>query len=487
MRRRNRIVNIINATITIVAILAIVIILFSVKNKKYEIDIKSAISMRTNLTIIDCEYYDEVIKVLNKGVFKKTSKNYGGLQKTLRVDTGDDFYEFTVYEEENVITYKKDDTLYVNKDKKYVKSVADAIRKYDYALVNLDAATIQYYNGKMEFDTKYNVKINGDNTILLTLNKNISKVNFYRIFNDGSEILISKAEDILPGEKIAYYIDIDKIKNIRIEVTDDYKTNIYQSYIEKGRMKFTEITKKPEIVLNPTDLELLVGDEVDVSIENFDGLVEWYSEDENVAVAYNGIVQAVALGTTRVYVITQNNEYIYMNVSVVKPKMVPVNTITFVDKEVEVGVYATHQLKVNILPENATNQKLQWSSSDAKIAIVDSNGVVTGLKEGSAYITVKSNNGVTATCKVEVRLIYLEDISLNYETYDLKVGETLDLDVIFNPSNASIKDITWTTSSTVVAGVDASGLVTAKKSGTTKITATSKNGHTATCIIKVTN
>ena len=66
------------------------------------------------------------------------------------------------------------------------------------------------------------------------------------------------------------------------------------------------------------------------------------------------------------------------------------------------------------------------------------------------------------------------------------VNEIKDLDVTFDPVDASIRDILWQTKDSYVATVDASGVVTAKDYGKTVITATTKNGKSATCIINVT-
>ena len=150
-------------------------------------------------------------------------------------------------------------------------------------------------------------------------------------------------------------------------------------------------------------------------------------------------------------------------------------------------MYNTYQLSVVIEPEDATNKKLQWSSSNPRVAMVDENGLVTGLNSGKAIISVRSSNGLVKTCEVIVTVIEVKDITLNHEKYDLEIGETLNLDVVFNPENASIKDVKWTTSDIFVADVDASGLVEARGVGVATITVTTKNGITKTCIINVKN
>lgn len=484
MRRRNRIVKIINVSITITAILLVLLIIFLVKNKKYDINIKNATSIKSDINIIDCTYYDKVLEVLNKGKYKKTDKIYGGLHKTINIIADNTYYEFKVYEDKNIITYKDGDELYFSNDVNYIKEVVEVITRYDYSLVKLDAVKIDYYNKKYDFDSTYTVDLKGKNTLVININKSVTNVKFYQIFNDESEILISDAKDLVKDDKIVYYID--KNDNFKIEVIDEYKTNIYKGYIDNNKLKFIELTKEPEIVLNPTDLELLIDDVVEVSVENFNGLVDWYSEDEKVVTVTDGKIKAVGLGKTRVYVITQNKEYYYMNVSVDKPKSVVVEELKLSDKSIDLGMYVTYQLKAEVLPENATNKKLQWSSSNPKVAMVDEYGLVTGLSSGNAIISVRSSNGLIKNCEVKVTIIELKSIKLNHTNYDLKLGEKLDLDVTFSPTNASIKDVKWSTSDVFVATVDSAGNVEAKGVGKVNITVTTKNGLSSTCTINVT-
>ena len=60
-------------------------------------------------------------------------------------------------------------------------------------------------------------------------------------------------------------------------------------------------------------------------------------------------------------------------------------------------------LKATINPSDTTDSKvLTWTTSDSKVATVDSNGKVTGVSEGKATITVRTSNGKTASCKVAV-------------------------------------------------------------------------------------
>ncbi len=87
-------------------------------------------------------------------------------------------------------------------------------------------------------------------------------------------------------------------------------------------------------------------------------------------------------------------------------KIVPIGVsgVTLNNNDVSIDIYSSLALKATVKPDNATNKKVTWSSDNEKIAKVSSEGVVTGVSEGTASITVKTEDGnKTATCKVTVK------------------------------------------------------------------------------------
>ena len=146
-------------------------------------------------------------------------------------------------------------------------------------------------------------------------------------------------------------------------------------------------------------------------------------------------------------------------------------------------------LTATITPSNATGDKtVKWSSSNAEVAAVDSNGKVTAKKAGTAVITATSSNRKTASCTVTVKQkeIAITGISLNKSTTSITEGESETLTATITPSNATgDKTVKWSSSNAEVAAVDSNGKVTAKKAGTAVITATSSNGKTASCTVTV--
>lgn len=151
------------------------------------------------------------------------------------------------------------------------------------------------------------------------------------------------------------------------------------------------------------------------------------------------------------------------------------------------------QLTATVLPTNATNQSLTWSSSVEGVATVDSTGKVTAIKAGTTVITAtaKDDSGISASCTVQVTVptVKVTGITLNKTTASVVKGKTVALTATVTPDTATDKTIKWTTSNKNVATVSTDGVVTAKAAGTAIITATAADdsGVKATCKITVTN
>ena len=157
--------------------------------------------------------------------------------------------------------------------------------------------------------------------------------------------------------------------------------------------------------------------------------------------------------------------------------------------ELEVG--KTKTVNATVLPENASNKDLVWSSSDENVATVD-NGVITALKEGNAVITVKTVDGYkSASLDVKVvttpAVIHVESISLDKTELDMVTGDRISLSATVLPADAADKSISWSSSDENIATVNKNGKVIAVNAGKATITATTVDGgYTASCAINVT-
>lgn len=173
-------------------------------------------------------------------------------------------------------------------------------------------------------------------------------------------------------------------------------------------------------------------------------------------------------------------------VKVVAGAPISVTGVSLSRSTATVDVGANVSLTATVTPSNATNRNVIWSSSNAAIASV-SNGVVTGVAEGTATITATTADGAkTATCTVTVNkpIVAVSSISLDLSSVEVKLSETFTFQPTVLPENATDKTITWQSSNTSVATI-ANGVVTPVSVGQTTITATSNNAKTATSVVTI--
>ena len=145
------------------------------------------------------------------------------------------------------------------------------------------------------------------------------------------------------------------------------------------------------------------------------------------------------------------------------------------------------KIRYSVLPNNATNTNVTFKSLNEKVAIVDANGVVTGVSEGNADIVITTEEGgFEAKCTVRVDGIDARGIErVGDKTVTMGLNQTRQLQVKITPSDTTNKNVQWTSSNNSVATVDSNGVVTSKNSGSTIITATTHNGLKTEFFIEV--
>ncbi len=170
-----------------------------------------------------------------------------------------------------------------------------------------------------------------------------------------------------------------------------------------------------------------------------------------------------------------------------------VKSVTLNKHEITLEEEGAESLVATILPENALNKKLNWSSSNEDVAMVSGLGKVRALSAGTAIITVSSDEDETIkdTCTVRVnakdRTVHVESVSLNKETLTIEKGDIEVLTATVLPNNATDKSVTWNSDNTSVATVE-NGVVTAVSKGKANITVSTTDGaKTATCEVTVTD
>ena len=228
--------------------------------------------------------------------------------------------------------------------------------------------------------------------------------------------------------------------------------------------------------------ELLTLTATVVPADAFDKTVTWITSDESIAtVDGNGVVTAVAEGTATITATAGGHSAACL---ITVEKGIGVSGITLQDRAflVEGEVLS---LTANIVPNNATNKTVIWSTSDERIASVDANGVVTAVAEGRATITATSG-GHSAVCLITVEKgIAVSGITLSQSSVFLTEGKYITLTATVAPDDATNKTVIWSSSNERIASVNANGVVGAHNVGTITITANA-GGKKAVCVVTVT-
>ncbi|MDD6928748.1 MAG: Ig-like domain-containing protein [Porphyromonas sp.] len=214
--------------------------------------------------------------------------------------------------------------------------------------------------------------------------------------------------------------------------------------------------------------------------------LNWTVKDSSVAsVDNNGNVTALKLGATEITVAATDGSGVTSTVKVnVIPTMaesIAINTPT------STTLKAGESIKLNatVLPETTTDKSINWSTSDAAIATVDSEGNVIAVGVGTVEITATTSNGKTSTITLTIDPTLAESITLTPAMASILIGESISMVVSVSPATTTNKSVTWTSSNPEVASVDDSGNVTGLDVGNVEITATTADGSSLKAVSKI--
>lgn len=161
--------------------------------------------------------------------------------------------------------------------------------------------------------------------------------------------------------------------------------------------------------------------------------------------------------------------------------------LTLSQEEVSMKIDEYFQLDGYVVPSHADNKELVWKSSDSSIVEVKDSGLLIGKGTGTAQITATTTDGTKISKTIDVTVgRAVESIAIENAPKSLKVGETAQLSVTVKPDDASVKDVTWTSSNPSALYVDEDGMVTAlKKATNVRITAKSVDNPKISTNVKI--
>ena len=215
--------------------------------------------------------------------------------------------------------------------------------------------------------------------------------------------------------------------------------------------------------------------------------VTWSSKNPAIAtVDEGGMVTGVKKGTATIVATAADGSKATGTVMITVTQ--PVTSINITQADIPVVIGRTAQAKIQVLPADANDKTVTWSTSDTAIATVR-NGQITGVKAGVCTVTCTSNSNpdVSASATVTVSQPVTKIVNVNDPSeLTLKTGESGQLRWSVEPDDATNKGLTFKSQAPKVATVDANGMVTAVGRGVANIIATAQDGSKKQGTVKVT-
>lgn len=234
------------------------------------------------------------------------------------------------------------------------------------------------------------------------------------------------------------------------------------------------------ISLEPPTLSLIEGDTERLSLkiipDNADVQnVSWESTNSNIATVSSGVVQAISAGSASIKA-TAGGKTASCSVTVM-PKNVAVSSVTLNSNSLSLVKGTKETLIAIVLPENATEKTITWSSSNDGVAAVSQTGEVSAISAGNAVITAAAG-GSSATCQVTVTnplesISFIDGVGLVVDDM-----EKHRVSIVLNPEDASVSDLVWKVEDENILAIDSEDgalvrYVKAVNNGTTAISVSS--------------
>ena len=215
----------------------------------------------------------------------------------------------------------------------------------------------------------------------------------------------------------------------------------------------------------------------------------WTVSNNNIAyIDSTGLLSARGNGNITVTAISQDGSGLTATMLVsLSNQPVLTNTLALNAAGGASGIYTalgTLQINPTFSPANTTNQDLVWTVDNPNFAVVDENGLVTALRNGTVTITATTQDGTGLIESISLVIanqpIPLNTLQIRASSFNISSSrDTLQLSTLYNPTNATNTTVTWYSSHPQIATVSNAGILSAVADGTVTITALAQDGSAA--------
>ena len=234
--------------------------------------------------------------------------------------------------------------------------------------------------------------------------------------------------------------------SVEITVSNEYTGENSKAYLQVVQPVEGFFLQKSTITLYTTDTGVRLASEI-IPDNASNTAVQWYSKDTDIVeVDQTGRLKPVNTGMTEVVAKTTDGDFTGKCFVNVINEVIKVETVTIQNKDdIQLKKGETWLGAVSVLPTNARNKTVQWSSDNEEVATVTQDGKVTAVGEGTAVITAASADGPSDTVEitvsggslsdnvVDMNKTYASEGGVSYTTYDMTLDEMAELQMTLNP------------------------------------------------------
>ena len=237
------------------------------------------------------------------------------------------------------------------------------------------------------------------------------------------------------------------------------------------------------VLLLPVKKKIAITAEVEPK-DASDRNVTFATSDESVFSVVKSSITGITPGEAILTIASKSNPDILARYRVLVVQPVTKLTVESSAPSVTVGQQITVTAKVS--PENATMKDVIWSSGDERIATIDANGTITGIKRGTGRIIAAAADGSNIRANYNIKVVQNpENIALSAEEITVDVGRNISCRATVEPKDADDKKVIWTSSDESIATVDKNGRITGKTVGDCTVTCTSAALDSVSASLKV--
>ena len=338
------------------------------------------------------------------------------------------------------------------------------------------------------------ISIDNDNIALVKGNSYLLKYTYYPsnagihefnyISSDTNVVKVNENGEVLAVGAGQAYITIQELTN---------KVSVNQMFTVYPNDENKKIISSIKSSINSSNLSIGGEQLVNININPKDApqAISWISLDNNIAkVSNKGIITGISNGNTYIIatLVDGTNKIIDVNVS---EEIVPIEKFYITDESFDIDIGESRRINTKIKPSKATNQKINWSSSDDKIATVDETGTILGISKGEVTITAITEDGeytskIIITVNEQKMVVNVTDFDISTSKVSVNVGESSSVKSIVLPENATNKKLIWKSANEKIATVN-NGMIYGKSEGTTMISVTADKTNITKSILVIVN